>query len=78
MESAVPPFDLPSAPAEDAAAEQRSGVELMQDAFDDYLREKRWQQRLESYRARAESLGLDEGEVFRLVAEHREEHRRRP
>jgi len=83
MENAASPDSL-TIPAEllaqiraEAAQEHRSAGEVLRDAVNRYVRERRWQRMLAKGQARAMALGLTEADVPRLIAEFREEQRQR-
>jgi metal-responsive CopG/Arc/MetJ family transcriptional regulator len=58
-----------------ALEEQRSTDDLVQDAVQRYLENRRWQRLLAFGEAQARSLGLAESDVQRLIAESRQERR---
>jgi hypothetical protein len=60
-----------------ANEEHRPPAELVCEAIERYLKDRRWR-RLVSYgQARARELGLTEADLPRLIAEARQEHRQR-
>jgi Arc/MetJ-type ribon-helix-helix transcriptional regulator len=56
-----------------AAEEKRSAAEVLRDAVERYLENRRWQQLVSYGRERARELGLTEADVPRLIAESRRE-----
>jgi predicted transcriptional regulator len=62
---------------EAANAEHRTAEELVLEAVERYLEERRWQQLLAYGEERARSLGLAEADVPRLITEYRQEKRQR-
>jgi hypothetical protein len=70
----VPPRLLPE--IEVAAAEDhRTPSELVGEALDTYLKNRRWRRLVERGEARAQALGLSEADLPRLIAEGRQERR---
>lgn len=69
---------MPSALAAelDAAAgeERRSREELLREAVERYLRDRRWARLLAYGEQQARSLGLTDADVPRLVEEYRRQH----
>jgi hypothetical protein len=70
---------VPSAllPAIQAAAEEddRAPGELVREALERYLKDRRWQRLVAYGHARARELGLAEPDLPRLIAESRQEQR---
>jgi len=60
---------------EAAKAERRTTEELLQEAIERYLKEKRWQHLLAYGEEQARLLGLTDTDVPRLIDEYRKEHR---
>jgi Ribbon-helix-helix protein, copG family len=58
-----------------AADEKRPVVEVLREAVERYLENRRWQQLLSYGRERARELGLGEEDVPRLIQEYRQEQR---
>jgi metal-responsive CopG/Arc/MetJ family transcriptional regulator len=58
-----------------AEEEQRSRDDLVREAIERYLKERRWQQVLAYGEQRARSLGLTDADVPRLIEEYRRETR---
>jgi hypothetical protein len=58
-----------------AAEESRPAAEVLRDAVERYLRERRWQKLFAYGEARARELGLSEEDVPRLIAEYRRDRR---
>jgi metal-responsive CopG/Arc/MetJ family transcriptional regulator len=56
-----------------ANEEHRTREELLLEAVERYLRERRWQRLLSYGQERARSLGLTDADVPRLIEEHRQE-----
>jgi hypothetical protein len=73
-ETLVPPGLLPEIQAA-AEEEHREPGELVRDALERYLREKRWKKLFAYGEQRAKELGLTEADIPRLIAEVREEKR---
>jgi hypothetical protein len=71
---ALPPTLMAELQAE-AEQEQRSALDVLQDAVTRYVREQRWQRTLAYGRERAASHGLTEADVPRLIAEARRQQR---
>jgi hypothetical protein len=61
-----------------AAEEQRPAGELLRDAVERYLKDRRWQRLVAYGHRRARGLGLTEADLPRLIAESRQEQRQRP
>ncbi len=72
---AVPP-DLVAEIEAEAARDKRQAADVLCDAVNRYVREKRWQRLLAAGHARAKALGFTENDVPRLIAEFREEQRK--
>ncbi len=73
-ETLVPPTLLAEIHAA-AEEEHRSSAELVREAIERYLQDRRWQ-RLAAYgQARARELGLSEADIPRLIREARQERR---
>lgn len=69
---AIPPSLL--AEIQTAAEEDKRPVEeLLREAIERYLRNRRWQRILAYGEERARALGLTEADVPRLIAEYRQE-----
>jgi metal-responsive CopG/Arc/MetJ family transcriptional regulator len=72
-------FSLPPALLAEVEAfadrEHRPVADVLQDAVERYVREKRWQTLHDKANARAKALGLTEEDVPRLIAETRKELR---
>jgi len=60
---------------EAASEERRTTEELVQEAVERYLKDRRWQRLLTYGEERARSLGLTEADVPRLIEEYRKERR---
>jgi metal-responsive CopG/Arc/MetJ family transcriptional regulator len=58
-----------------ADEERRTVTELLRQAVEHYLENRRWQRLIASGQEQARSLGLTEADVPRLIAEYREEKR---
>ena len=58
-----------------ADEEHRTRDELVREAVERYLKERRWQRLLAYGEQRARSLGLTDADVPRLIEEYRREHR---
>jgi hypothetical protein len=58
-----------------AEQEHRPAGDVLQDAVESYVRNKRWQTTLAYGQERAKALGLTEEDVPRLIAEYRQEKR---
>ena len=58
-----------------ADEEQRSRDDLVREAIERYLKERRWQRVLAYGEQKARSLGLTEADVPRLIEEYRREQR---
>jgi|SRR5271155_2973009 len=58
--------------------EQRAPAELAREAIERFLKDRRWQRLVASGQARARELGLTQDDLPRLIAEARQELRRRP
>lgn len=69
---------MPSSLADElqAAAEEerRSREELLREAVERYLRDRRWARLLAYGEGQARSLGLTDADVPRLVEEYRQQH----
>lgn len=68
----------PSLLAEVQAAadeEHRPSAELVREAIERYLQDRRWQRLVAYGQTRARELGLTEADLPRLIAEARQEHR---
>jgi predicted transcriptional regulator len=63
---------------EAADAERRTPEELVNEALERYLQARSWQRLLAYGEQQAKSLGLDEADVPRLIAEYRQEKRQHP
>jgi hypothetical protein len=70
----VPPGLLAEVQAA-AEEEHREPGDLVRDALERYLREKRWRKLFAYGEQRAKELGLTEADIPRLIAEVREEKR---
>ena len=57
-----------------ANEEQRTLEELLREAVERYLQDRRWQRLLAYGEQQARALGLTEADVPRLIAEYRQEH----
>lgn len=57
-----------------ADEERRSREELLREAVERYLRDRRWRRLLEYGEERACSLGLTEADIPRLIEEYRRQH----
>jgi len=60
-----------------AAEEHRSRDEVVREAIERYLRNRRWQRILAYGEQKARSLGLTDADVPRLIEEYRQEHQSR-
>jgi hypothetical protein len=73
---------LPPALAKEVRAgaeeEHRQASDVLRDAVERYLRERRWQKIFAYGERRARELGLSEEEIPRLIAEYRREQRPEP
>jgi metal-responsive CopG/Arc/MetJ family transcriptional regulator len=69
---AIPPALLAEIQAA-AEEEKRTPVEVLREAVERYLENRRWQQLVSYGRERARELGLTEEDVPRLIAESRRE-----
>ncbi|HWC91462.1 MAG TPA: hypothetical protein VG433_17455 [Pirellulales bacterium] len=58
-----------------AQEEHRPADEVLRDALERYLRERRWQKIFVYGEQRAHDLGVSEPDIPRLIAEYRQEHR---
>jgi predicted transcriptional regulator len=58
-----------------ADEERRTATELLREAVEHYLENRRWQRLLAFGEEQAHSLGLTEADVPRLIAEYRQEKR---
>jgi metal-responsive CopG/Arc/MetJ family transcriptional regulator len=58
-----------------AKEEQRTSDELVREAVERYLKDRRWQRLLAYGEQQARSLGLTDADVPRLIEEYRQEHR---
>ena len=58
-----------------ADEEHRTRDELVREAVERYLKERRWQRLLAYGEQQARSLGLTDADVPRLIEEYRREHR---
>ena len=56
-----------------AAEEKRPAEEILREAIERYLENRRWQQLLSYGEERARELGLTEADIPRLIAESRRE-----
>jgi hypothetical protein len=70
----VPPSLLPEIQAA-AQEEHREPSELVGEAVERYLRQKRWQKVYARGEQRAREMGLTEEDIPRLIAEYRQEQR---
>jgi metal-responsive CopG/Arc/MetJ family transcriptional regulator len=57
-----------------ANEERRNRDELVREAIEDYLKNRRWQRLLAYGEQQAKSLGLTDADVPRLIEEYRQEH----
>lgn len=57
-----------------ANEEHRSRDEVVREAIERYLRDRRWQRLLAYGEQKARSLGLTDADVPRLIEEYRQEH----
>jgi metal-responsive CopG/Arc/MetJ family transcriptional regulator len=73
--SLIVPSALQAQVEEAAAEDQRPASDLLRDAVERYLRDRRWQRTLAYGEERARVLGLTEEDVPRLIAEVRRERR---
>jgi len=71
---AIPPSLLAEIQAA-AEEEKRPAEEVLREAIERYLRNRRWQRILAYGEERARALGLTEADVPRLIAEYRKEQR---
>jgi len=71
----VPPNLLPEIRAA-AEEEHREPGDVVREALERYMKDRRWQRDLAYGRERAKALGLTEEDVPRLIAESRAEQRR--
>ncbi len=71
---AIPPSLLAEIQAA-AEEEKRPAEEVLREAIERYLRNRRWQRILAYGEERARALGLTEADVPRLIAEYRQEQR---
>lgn len=60
-----------------ANEEHRSRDEVVREAIERYLRNRRWQRLLAYGEQKARSLGLTDADVPRLIEEYRQEHQSR-
>lgn len=60
-----------------ATEEHRSREEVVREAIERYLRNRRWQRILAYGEQQARSLGLTDADVPRLIEEYRQEHQSR-
>ena len=60
-----------------ANEEHRSRDDLVREAIERYLRDRRWQRLLAYGEQQARSLGLTDADVPRLIEEYRQEHQSR-
>jgi metal-responsive CopG/Arc/MetJ family transcriptional regulator len=60
-----------------ANEEHRSRDEVVREAIERYLRNRRWQRLLAYGERQAQSLGLTDADVPRLIEEYRQEHQSR-
>lgn len=72
---AIPPSLLAEIQAA-ADEEKRTPEELLREAIERYLENRRWEQLVAYGQQRARELGLTEADVPRLIAESRREHAR--
>ena len=70
----VPPALLPEIQAA-ADEDHRAPAELVREALERYLKDRRWQRLVSFGHARARELGLTEDDLPRLIAESRQEQR---
>ncbi len=70
----IPPALLAEVQAA-ADEEHRPAIEVLREAVERYLRERRWQKIFAYGEQRAHTLGLAEADIPRLIAEYRQEHR---
>ena len=61
-----------------AEEEHRQADEVLREAVERYLRERRWQKIFAYSERRARELGLSEEDIPRLIAEYRREQRPGP
>lgn len=59
----------------EADEEQRTSDELVREALERYLKDRRWQRLLAYGQQQARSLGLTDADVPRLIEEYRREQR---
>jgi predicted transcriptional regulator len=71
---AIPPALLAQVQAA-ADEEHRPPGEVLREAVERYLRERRWQKIFAYGEERAQALGLTETDIPRLIAEYRQEQR---
>ncbi len=71
---AIPPALLAEVQAA-ADEEHRPAGDVLREAVERYLRERRWQKIFAYGEQRARTLGLAEADIPRLIAEYRQEHR---
>jgi hypothetical protein len=57
-----------------ADEEHRPAADVLREAVERYLRERRWQKIFAYGEERARTLGLTEADIPRLIAEYRHEH----
>ena len=57
-----------------ASEDHRTREELLEEAVQRYLKDRRWQRLLAYGQERAQALGLSEGDVPRLIEEYRQQH----
>ena len=57
-----------------ADEENRPAADLLREAVERYLRERRWQKIFAYGEERARTLGLTEADIPRLIAEYRHQH----
>ncbi|HEX4144276.1 MAG TPA: hypothetical protein VHY91_12270 [Pirellulales bacterium] len=69
----IPPALLAQVQAA-ADEEHRPAAEVLSDAVERYLRERRWRKIFAYGEERARTLGLTEADIPRLIAEYRHEH----
>ncbi|MBV8358029.1 MAG: hypothetical protein JO189_08850 [Deltaproteobacteria bacterium] len=72
---AIPPALLVEIKAV-ADQDKRSAEDVLREAIEHYLRNRRWQRIFAYGEQRARTLGLSEEDVPRLIAESRQEQRR--
>ena len=72
---AIPPALLAEIKAA-ADEDKRSTEEVLREAIECYLRNRRWQRIFAYGEERARSMGLSEEDIPRLIAESRQEQRR--